>query len=94
MSGQIHCANCAHCVVFLSRQKGDRRERRVRCRKDRWSHSSYMFHTVLARTVPTVLCHDYDSMGEEDKAEFLAELRQTLPVEREIWMVSRKEQVA
>ena len=87
-SPMIHCANCLHCKVFLERaERGAKAERRVRCAVGNWQTPSgkertYCYHTVINRRV--VACPDYDSMGERDRDEFLKNLRDNLPVEREI----------
>ncbi len=87
-SRMIHCANCLHCKVFLERaERGVKAERRVRCAVGNWQTPSgkertYCYHTVISRRV--VACRDYDSMGERDRDEFLKNLRDNLPVEREI----------
>jgi len=87
-SRNIHCANCLHCKVFLERaERGTKAEHRVRCAAMHWHTSSgkertFCYHTVLNRRV--VACPDYDSMGERDRDEFLKDLRDNLPVERDM----------
>jgi len=84
----IYCANCLHCKVYLERaDRGSQAERRVRCAMGNWQTPSgkertYCYHTVLSRRM--ALCPDYDSMGERDRDEFLKNLRDNLPVEREV----------
>ena len=88
----VYCANCLHCKVYLERaERGSKAERRVRCAVGNWQTPSgkertYCYHTVLSRRM--VACPDYDSMGERDRDEFLKDLRDHLPVEREIVDVS------
>ncbi|MBZ0272986.1 hypothetical protein K8I61_13185 [bacterium] len=88
----IHCANCLHCKVYLERaERGANAERRVRCAVGNWQTPSnkertYCYHTVLKRRM--VSCPDYNSMGERDRDEFLKDLRDNLPVERDVVDVS------
>ena len=89
----IHCANCLHCKVYLERaDRGAKAEKRVRCAMGNWQTLSnkertYCYHTVLSRRMAT--CPDYDSMGEHDRDEFLKDLRDNLPVEREVVISDR-----
>ena len=84
----IFCANCLHCKEFTEvSQLTGTRERRVRCAAGQWATAAgkqrtYSLHTVLSRRVRQ--CAHYESMGEEDRDEFLADLSRTLPVERVI----------
>ena len=89
---KVHCANCFHCKVFIQRAaRGEMAERRVRCAAGRWQTKSgkertYCHHTVLSRVMAS--CPDYDSMGEHDRDEFLKDLIDNLPIEREMVDVS------
>lgn len=88
----IPCANCLHCKVYLERaDRGSKAERRVRCAMGNWQTPSgkertFCYHTVLSRRV--VSCPNYDSMGERDRDKFLKDLRDNLPVERDMVDVS------
>ena len=89
----IHCANCLHCKVYLERaDRGPKAERRVKCAMGNWQTPSgkdrtFSHHTVLNRRMAS--CPDYDSMGERDRDEFLKNLRDNLPVEREVVVTNR-----
>ena len=85
-STDLFCANCLHCKEFMqvSNLTGTR-EKRVRCAAGQWAtaagkEKTYALYTVLSRRVEQ--CAHYESMGEEDRDEFLADLSRTLPVER------------
>ncbi|MCZ7600348.1 MAG: hypothetical protein M5U09_25135 [Gammaproteobacteria bacterium] len=88
----IPCANCLHCKVFLERaDRGAKAERRVRCAANHWQTASgkqrtFCYHTVLSRRMAS--CPDYDSMGERDRDQFLKNLKDNLPVERDMVDVS------
>lgn len=82
----IHCANCRNCLAFTDRRNGANR-RRVRCSKGHWAKplgeaKNYNLYTILRRTVRQ--CDDYDSMGEHDRDEFLADLEINLGDEAEL----------
>ncbi len=88
----IHCANCLHCKVYLERaDRGSQAERRVRCAMGNWQTPSgkertFCYHTVLSRRMAS--CPNYDSMGERDLHQFLKNLKDSLPVERDMVDVS------
>ena len=88
----IYCANCLHCKVFLEiADRGHKAERRVKCAMGNWQSPSgkertFCYHTVLSRRM--VSCPDYDSMGERDLRQFLKNLKDNLPVERDMVDVS------
>ena len=89
----VICANCLHCKVYLERaDRGTKSEKRVRCAMGNWQTPSnkertYCYHTVLCRRMAS--CPDYDSMGEHDRDEFLKDLRDNLPVDREIFLADQ-----
>jgi hypothetical protein len=89
-SPKIHCANCLRCKVFVhASDLTGAREQRVKCKARLWRtpagwEKTFALHTVLNRQRDQ--CTRYDSMGEDDLKEYLADLRATLPVERIIEM--------
>ena len=88
VSRSIPCANCLHCKVYLERaDRGPKAERRVKCAMGNWQTPSgkertFSYHTVLNRRMAS--CPNYDSMGERDRDAFLKDLRDNLPVERDM----------
>ncbi len=85
-SKKLHCANCANCKRFLMPDPRIkiRGEIRIKCAKGNWGtfgSGSRMFSSLPLRIVDH--CPDYDSMGENDKAEFLEDLFSALPTERQ-----------
>ena len=89
-SQKLYCANCLHCKGFSHvSDRTKARERRVRCAAKQWltpagNEKTYSLHTVLSRRKDE--CAHYDSMGEDDLQEFIADLKNNLPVERIIEM--------
>jgi hypothetical protein len=88
----VVCADCTHCKVFKETAASGRYVLRVRCTRERWRRgkdgtvvATYHFHTVLRRRVQG--CPDYLSLsdGPEDRAEYLDQLADELPVERIVY---------
>ena len=83
----IHCANCAHCVVFKQLiEDAEAYVLRVRCSMGVWRKKSgeekvYKYFSIARRTVNE--CAHYDPMGDEKS--FIKELRKNLPVKDEIY---------
>ena len=88
----IVCADCAHCKVFKDTSTSGRYVLRVRCVRERWRKgkdgnviATYHFHTVLRRRVAD--CPDYMTLsdGPDDRADYLDQLADELPVERIVY---------
>ncbi|MEM5947580.1 hypothetical protein WKV44_03385 [Spirochaetia bacterium 38H-sp] len=79
---KIHCANCKHCkLTSEAKESGTGYDIKVRCARGQWrkkmgDEKLYRFSTVMRRIVYD--CEYYEPMGDE--AEFLKELKRTLPV--------------
>ena len=92
-SQKLYCANCLHCKEFSHvSDRTKARERRVRCAAKQWltpagNEKTYSLHTVLSRRKDE--CAHYDSMGEDDLQEFIADRQVVLQVGNELLEVER-----
>lgn len=85
-SHRIYCANCYHCKVVTTDAGDGKHYLRVRCSAGRWKkklgeEKVYKYFTVIRRSVEA--CEDYSPMG--DAAEFIRELKRTLPIKDEAY---------
>ncbi len=90
-AGQVFCANCLHCKLVTEREAelGEYRLR-VRCDAGKWRRKSgdekhYKYSTVIRRRLED--CNAYEPMG--DLQEFLRELKRTLPVKDETYLIGQ-----
>ena len=88
----IRCADCLYCQQFKDFARSGRYILKVRCAKGHWRRgrddrlaATYDLHTLMERRVHK--CPDYLSQSDddEDRARYLAELRESLPIERHIY---------
>lgn len=88
ITGKIYCANCIHCKLVPASPEGDGRYYlRVRCAAGKWrkklgEEKIYKYCTVSRRSLDA--CDAYEDMG--DSAEFIRELKRTLPVKDELYL--------
>ena len=86
-SAKVYCANCINCkLVRVAAGNGSQYYLRVRCIAGKWrkklgEEKIYKFFTVSRRRVDE--CDTYEPMGEA--ADFLQELKKTLPIKDEIY---------
>ena len=85
----IKCAECLHCKMFKETNRNGRYILKSRCAKGRWfrgkNEVTCELHKVSARNRDE--CPDYKSTSDNkrDKARFLGELDDFLPIERHIF---------
>ncbi len=84
---KIFCANCINCkLVKSSKDSGNQYYLRVRCTAGKWKkklgeEKVYKYFTVARRSLDS--CDSYEPMG--DPADFIKELKKTLPIKDEIY---------
>ncbi|MFW5786006.1 MAG: hypothetical protein ACOCYC_02070 [bacterium] len=89
--GAIFCANCLHCKLVTEREAdGSQYRLRVRCNAGKWRRKGgeekfYKYSTVIRRRLED--CDAYEPMG--DLQEFLRELKRTLPVKDESYLIGQ-----
>ena len=87
---KIYCANCIHCkLIRSSTGNNDQYQLRVRCDAGKWKkklgeEKFYKYFTVARRS--TEDCDLYEPMG--DTKAFLKELKKTLPIKDEVYILS------
>jgi hypothetical protein len=87
----IFCANCLHCKLVTEREDdGTQYRLRVRCDAGKWKRKSgeekfYKYSTVIRRRLE--VCDCYEPMG--DLSEYLRELKRTLPVKDETYLIGQ-----
>ena len=87
----VYCANCLHCKLVTEDEGEDGQYRlRVRCSAGKWRRKSgqeklYKYSTVIRRRLED--CDAYEPMGE--LPEFLRELKKTLPVKDETYLIGQ-----
>lgn len=90
-TASVFCANCLHCKLVTEREPDDKQYRlRVRCDAGKWRRKSgdekfYKYSTVIRRRLEQ--CDCYEPMG--DLSEFLRELKRTLPVKDETYLIGQ-----
>ncbi len=91
-AAEIRCADCLFCRQFKEFARSGRYILKVRCAKGNWHRgkdsraaATYDLHTLPARRVKK--CPEYESLSENDadRDRYLAELRDSLPLERHIY---------